>query len=837
MLCPPRMNRLALIFCLASLAAGAQPSPQPGSAPAPQDSATAPGQPAPVKTEAPTAGQPGPAPAVDAAPQRSEEEGEDETSDASTEENPFEASASKAPRRHDACEDEDLDDEADSEEAAVLAPLQLTLDGRVLAPGLVELHGLQRLSEKQVRAFVGHPTTAPRQVLTPRQAQALLRRLAHTGLFARVEPHVRVPEQGPAVLEVHLTENPIVTGVSVEGLQDLQEDEVLEELFRLPPRFPDEDDEEDDQLVATLRLDGVRGTLSVVHPCPPPRPPREWLARMERGKFRAGVALGGVSAAMQRALVDLRDQGYLLASLSGTLTPDGRLTVKVDEGRLDGIDVVGVDGAIAERVRGALDLKPGDVFLRSDARRAMDRLQERLPFLEAGSLDGDEQELSRRRAARIVEEQAPDGVRHYHTEETKRPERRRRERVEFELNWRELFELWAEEGHSQGVGLEGSRLVVHVRPRRPDLDVDLLPVHTQVTGFAPGLSGKLRIWDSKDRVHTTLDAAAFIPLRLGGQRIPDDEEGTKRQRRPNLLAGAKLRVPAAGLAELGAQVHDFTDTLDRWRMSDIDSSIYSFLINRPDRDYFRRKGFAGFATWRWSESFLAGVSYHDDRYQTLRTFSPPLTLFRRDSTPFPNTPVSEGRFKSVVVRLEYASNPQRSEDVGSLFRTPETPLLDEGKDTWRTPSLRSLVTLEVGEGPAAGGADERFWKLVGDFSLVVPTGWNDTGLRLRLRGAGGERLPEQKREALGGWSALRGFGFKEYRGDASVLASAEYRWNFFGLFADIGTVHQEDRWTDARIGLGTSFHFSDDVRVDVAWRTDEKATATPEARLFFVRTF
>ncbi|MCE9669294.1 hypothetical protein LY474_15895 [Myxococcus stipitatus] len=743
----------------------------------------------------------------------------------------------KTSKHRDACEDEDFVDDEDTEEAAVLAPLQLSLDGRVLAPGLIELHGLQRLSEKQVRAFVGHPTSASRQVLTPHQAQTLLRRLARTGLFARVEPRVRVPEQGPSVLEIHLTENPLVTSVTVEGLQDLGEEEVLEELFRLPPRFPDEDDEEDDQVVATLRLDGVRGTLSVVHPCPPPRPPREWLARMERGKFRGGLALGGVSDAMQRALKDLRDQGYMLASLSGTLTPDGQLTVKVDEGHLAGVDVVGVDGAIAERVRDALDLKPGTVFLRSDARRAMERLQERLPFLEAASVDSDENEISRRRAARIVEEQAPDGVRHYHTEELKRPERRRRERVEFELSWRELFEAWSEHGHGEGVTLEDSRLVVHVRPRRPDVDVDLLPVHTQVTGFAPGLSGKLRVWDSKDRVHTTLDAAAFFPLRLGGQRIPDDEEGTKRQRRPNLLAGAKLRVPAAGLAELGAQVHDFTDTLDRWRMSDIDSYVYSFLINRPDRDYFRRKGYAGFATWRWNESFLAGVSYHDDRYQTLRTFSPPLTLFRRDSTPFPNTPVTEGRFQSVVARLEYASNPGRADDVGSLFRTPETPLLGVGKETWRTPSLRSLVTLEVGEGPGADGADERFWKLVGDVSLVVPTSWDDSGLRLRVRGAGGERLPEQKREALGGWSALRGFGFKEYRGDASVLGSAEYRWDFFGLFADIGTVHQDDQWTDARIGVGATFNFSDDVRVDVAWRTDEKATATPEARLFFVRTF
>ncbi|MCP3139101.1 BamA/TamA family outer membrane protein [Pyxidicoccus xibeiensis] len=699
----------------------------------------------------------------------------------------------------------------------------------------MELHGLQRLTEQQVRALIGASDTPPQGTLTAKEAQTFLRRLARTGLFARVEPRLRVPEQGPAVLEVHLEENPTVTSVELEGLQDLQAPELLEELFRLPHYFPDEDEDEDEDIIATLRLDTRRGTLSVIRSCPPPRPPREWVARLERDEFRPGIVLGGVAQALEQTLKDLRDDGYLLASLSGTLHPDGRLVVTVDEGRLEGVDVQGVGPEMAARVREELDLKPGDVFLRSDARRAMERLETRLPFLKPVDLDDDDDGLHRR--ARVVEEREADGTRRYRTQEQERRQKRRREQVEFELSLRQLTEWWEHEREGEGITLDGKRLVVHVRPRPPDLDLDLLPVHTQVTGFAPGVSGNLRIWDPKDRAHVTVDAALFIPLRLGGQRLPDDPEGTKRQRRLNLLGGAKVRVPALRLAELGAQVYDFTDTLDRWRLGDIDSYIYSFLINRPDREYFRRKGLTAFATWRWADDWLAGAEFRSDRYESMRSFTPPLTVFRRDSAPFTNSPVTEGRFKSVVLRLEYASDASPAADVGSLFRTPETTLFDRDSDSKKRASLRGLLTLEVGDGPgASGAADARFWKLVSDLSLDVPMGW-DTGLRLRVRTAGGDDLPEQKREALGGWTALRGHGFKEFRGDVSLLTTAEYRWQFFGIFADVGSVRADDAWTEARLGLGGSFHFGDDVRLDVAWRTDEKATATPEARLLFVRTF
>ncbi|WP_223638514.1 outer membrane protein assembly factor [Corallococcus sp. EGB] len=787
MLLSPFMNRLALALCFVSLAALGQPAPDAGTSDT--------------------------SPAVTAAPPPSEAAATSEDSNDST------------------CPEGFNEDEGDLSDSTVLGALQVEVDGRGLSPTGLEFRGLHRLTDAQVRRLVGAPSVDASHPLTATAIQTLLHRLARTGLFARVEPRVRVSDSGPALLEVTLEEHPTVTSVALEGLQDLRPEELWDELFERPSRLSDADDEEE---VATVRVHTRHGTLRIVSPCPPPRPSRGWLARQGSGGFRPGILLGGLDAALDRVLKTLRkDDGYLLATVSATLSPDGRLVVTVDEGHLESVEVRGVDDAMAVRVREALGLQPGDVLLRSDARRAMKRLESRLPFLRAV----DSKDLQEERThVRILEEREPDGTRRYRTQEEAKRKPRRHERVEFELGWRRMFHEWSWPG-SDGFTLEGKRLIVHVRPRPPDLDVDLLPVHTQVTGFAPGLSASLRIFDFHDRVHTTLDGAFFIPLRLGGQHLPFDPEGTRSQRRVSLLGGAKVQLPALGIEELGAQVHDFVDTLDRWRLGDFDSYFYSFLINRPDRDYFRRQGFAAFATWRWARSWLAGVEVRGDTMSSLQSFTPPLSLFRHDDPPFPNAPVDAGRFRSAVVRLEYSEAAERGTRVGSLFRTPETTLFERHTNGDHEPALRGFMTLEVGEGPGVDGVDTRFWKWVGDVAMDVPMSWQ-TGLSLRLRAALGHDLPLQKQEALGGWTALRGYGFKEFRGaDSSVLATAEYRWQNLGIFADLGSVHYASAWLDPKLGMGASFHFGDSVRFDAAWRIDDRIRLAPEARLLFNRTF
>ena len=103
-------------------------------------------------------------------------------------------------------------------------------------------------------------------------------------------------------------------------------------------------------------------------------------------------------------------------------------------------------------------------------------------------------------------------------------------------------------------------------------------------------------------------------------------------------------------------------------------------------------------------------------------------------------------------------------------------------------------------------------------------------LRLRLRAAGGRDLPAQKQEALGGWSALRGYDFKEFRGDASVLGSLELRWHWLGGFTDLGSVHQPSGWIGLRPGIGVQLFLEPLGSFEVAWRLDGNGSFVPSTR-------
>jgi len=701
---------------------------------------------------------------------------------------------------------EDADEEGPASD--VVGAFQLSIGGEIQALSSVELKGFERLSEAQVRAFA-HPPQGP---LSPEQARTLLRRLANTGLFARVTPTVRLAEGATPVLVVTLEEQPYVTRVDIEGLHEDERDDILEELFRVPSHL---DKEEDTQAGGGL--------------CPT----RALFASVRKEALHPGFVWKGLPAALERAWEELQDEGYPLARLEATLQPDGRLVLRVDPGTVEAVEVRGVDEAIAARVREALAIRPGDPLLRSDLRRAAKRLKEQLPFLVLWDV-----ETLPEPTWRIMEERGEGGVRSYRlVPGEKKPKRRARvawDDREFEFSWEGLDR---DNKATQGITTEGRRVVVHLRPRGPELNLDFLPMHTQVTGFTPGARGTLKLWDMHDLAHVTLDTALLVPLRWGGQRIPRDPEQTARQRRLHWLVGGSVQVPVIRLAEVGAQVYDFTDTADRWRIGAIDSYLYSALLNRPDSEYFRRQGFSGFATWRFAPQWLAGAEHRRDTYASLRSFSPPFSLFRRGSRPFPNAPVDEGTMASVIGRLEYASDARASDKVSPLFRSPEVSLL---RQDWEWPdrsAVRSLLTLEVGSPGLGADSAFRFWKLVSDTVLYVSTG-HSTGLRLRVRAAGGDNLPRQKAESLGGWSALRGYGFKEFRGDTSLLASAEYRWGNLGAFMDVGTVHQgASAWTDPRLGTGLLLYMGDSAQFAVAWRTDERATWVPEARLFFTRPF
>ena len=503
--------------------------------------------------------------------------------------------------------------------------------------GALRLSGARSFPDDALWNLIGGPPSIP---LTRQKATALLARLAQTGLFSAVEPrsHPRPGQEKPE-LEIVLSEHPQIRSVQVRGLSEFRTEDVLDQLLEVPSN------REIDR-----RLKELRGARA--RECPAPLPPRAWLARVEDGEVHGGVLWQGLQAGLGRVMRFLMTRGYPLARLTGELTAAGEILIEVDEGHVGGVEVRGLEARLASEVRGELGLQRGDVFSSGELHSALERVQRRWPFVRA--------DRRRRRSSPApvlrLEERDGGGVK-FRSElpfDTKPPppplpgddaEEDDTDQPQFleHHGWKEegdFFDVDEPERHHRGngsdhareqggkqvrrlasgnawYGFHGDTVVVHLKTEliRGKGQWQELLRHTPVTGFAPGLAMTVTLYDPGDRAHLMLDGAVNINTR---RRTFDATGGTflerlNAQERVDWLFGPRLRLPALGIAELGGQIHTLTDTADRWRNSSIDSYFYSALLNRADREYYRRSGFAAFVTAHFFEELTLGAEYRRDR--------------------------------------------------------------------------------------------------------------------------------------------------------------------------------------------------------------------------------
>ena len=92
----------------------------------------------------------------------------------------------------------------------------------------------------------------------------------------------------------------------------------------------------------------------------------------ERHDLQAGARLpappADIAAAIQRQYVA---DGYTFAQVSASLDAAGVLSIHVDEGEIDAIEFRGVGARVDERLRETFALRPGEIFNRSQANRAL----------------------------------------------------------------------------------------------------------------------------------------------------------------------------------------------------------------------------------------------------------------------------------------------------------------------------------------------------------------------------------------------------------------------------------------------------------------------------------
>ena len=687
--------------------------------------------------------------------------------------------------------------DADDRCLRLAAPGEAKLPGKIFA---VQLAGAATLSDDLLWELVGGEPELP---LSRDQAIALVARFAQSGLFSSVEPRTG---QASDELELVFTEQPQVFSVELRGLSEFRSEDVLDRLLDAPTAS--------EVKRRSSELQDARAS-----DCPAPLPPREWLAHVEEGQVRGGILWQGLRPALQRVLRYLRSRGYPLARLQGKLTPEGVLQLDLDEGHLGRVEVRGVDSHIASEVAAELGLQRGEVFSTGELSSALERVQRRWPFLRA-----DRQARSAPPVPTLRLEQRPGGTVAFSTDDVTLRRDDDDEQDDFPRS------RAARQVRGWFVA-EGSTLVVYLRSERASSQTQWQELirHTPVTGFAPGVATTLTLYDPGDRTHLLLDGALNFNTRRSSQDASSGSylERLNAKQRVDELAGLRLRLPALGIAELGAQLHSLTDTADKWRMSAIDSYLYSALLNHADREYFRRSGYAAFVTFQLFEELTLGAEYRRDVYAHLDAPPGVWALFNKDDPRYGAALVDEGEMGSALFRFEYRSEKSPLWRVGSMWRDPEVSLVDAEPGTL---GLRTLNTVEVAD-PSLGGSF-KFTRVVSDTSVSMELGRHDT-LTLRLRGAGGHDLPLQKQEALGGWSALRGYDFKEFRGDVSALGTLQLEGQHFGAFLDVGSVKSAGAWLDPKTSAGATFSFGGGTRAEAAWRLDGHGRLTPDFRILF----
>jgi hypothetical protein len=711
----------------------------------------------------------------------------------------------------------------------------------------VKIVGLKTLDEKALwTALGGQPP-----VIDSAEAAAVLRQLAGLGVFASLTPVIDVRGDAGPTLIITVVEHPTIRKVVIEGLGEQKPEELLRALLEAPSRKDAERSEKRlaKKLIARASAElekagidqpfgpdgpnGPSGKDDKIPVCPDPLPSRDWLARSEDQVVFPGIVWKGLPRGLGRMLGRLYDKGYQMATLAADLGADGTLTIRIDEGRIAKVDVAGVEPRIQERVRALVGIEAGKPFVKSDLDGAFDRIKTEFPFLRT-----DSSERASRPRPRIVESAGQGGAAHFQSAEE------------------------PAKSNSRWFTVNDGQVVLYFRARRWQGGGDPSEIirHTPVTSFAPGIEMTGRMWDPADLVHLRVDLGAnvntsraraadsiltFPNATCYGVRQVDCVES--QGWRFDWSGAVSAQVPTLRLAEFGINGYARVDTADRWRINRVDSYINSILFNRPDSDYFRRTGFTAFMTFHFLERLTAGIEYRRDGYRSLATVSH-FTLFNRDEESadavrayLPLTPaVTQGKMGSLLLRLEWSSERAPLGQFGTLRRDAERSIVDRPNSRASWAELRTMNTLEIAD-PGLGGDDAfKFVRLVSDSAVFVRTG-HKQGLKIRFRAAGklGEHdLPLQKQEAIGGWSAVRGYGFKELRGGQfSLLGTAEYRMDALSAFVDIGSLRTDGAFGNAKTGAGLALNFSDKVHLDFAWRADDQATWRPAIRLLFHRTY
>lgn len=442
-----------------------------------------------------------------------------------------------------------------------------------------------------------------------------------------------------------------------------------------------------------------------------------------------------------------------------------RLTLRIDEGRIDAVEFTGPDEAVARQFIEDFDVRTGDVFNRRQILLAINRLlaQTEGAFRPAQQSDRSSQTDS--------------------------------------------FDL---------VSRDGKRvLVVRLDQRTGRFGMtfgtnDREDWYSSVDGLAPALGFSTTIFDPHRFNHTFI--SGYLSYKFERERV-------------GYTFGFERRVLARPKLFVGGELHDMTASDDFWRLSTDEESLVALSFKNIFRDYYGRRGYQVNAALRFRADQEVQVSWRDERHDALANQTD-YSFFRDDQEFRPNRLAQPGRLHAMVLGYTWDSRGLDYEGIGQTYRRHQ---LDDmyGRTGEQGPGIRIDATSEIAS-PDTFGGDFNFRRYVGNArAYFKPSPHQHFNARF-IGGFGDGDVPPQRVFALGGIGSVHGYSFKEAAGERMALFNLEYladlgTRHLQGLaFFDSGRVWKpvegsRQGWLNG-IGIGMKL---DDIRVEFGWRLDD----------------
>ena len=280
--------------------------------------------------------------------------------------------------------------------------------------------------------------------------------------------------------------------------------------------------------------------------------------------------------------------------------------------------------------------------------------------------------------------------------------------------------------------------------------------------------------------------------------------------------GIKHRIGNAFGPSLSFNMYQWAKTPDLWRFSETENTIAGLFFKEDFHDFYWARGFSGSAGLFYGEKFTGGVGYTAYRISNLKRTAKTTILggdkkLRENwSTILPDSTLllaSTGDLREISVNATYDSRDDKVE-----------------------PRKGHLVHINWARSLEASSDNFDYEIVTADLRSIIPLSPNQT---IYLRGRGGysdDELPLHNRFFLGGVGSLRGFDYKEFQGNRSILVSGYYIWTFYrsdfgaGVFFDAGKAADGGDAFDSmplKGDVGLSLIIEDSFRLDLAQRLDD----------------